>query len=339
MKARSSSLSYSPKWKVRLPKLVPSFSSKGFPEYDDLETGKQASETAIVLDLFGPTLGIFLVSAFDIHHELVPRASTHFAGKELVFIDSGGYELADDYDSSEPRQYENRMKREFTEDDYRNVLDDLPDDEPFVIANFDHSSAGLDMSVQIERARNLFGSYPTFIHDFIVKPTGRNRYVNAEQVLDHLGTLQEFHVLGITEKQAGSSLLDRLVTIARIRKGLDSRGIDIPIHVWGGLDPVISPMYFCAGAELFDGVSWMRYGYYNDTSIPREAYTALTSGVQSQKHRSVYARLLGNLEYLDILELRMKQFVLGDCLSFAEFEMNAVAVETSYKALLARIRD
>ena len=45
---------------------------------------------------------------------------------------------------------------------------------------------------------------------------------------------------------------------------LDDAGVGIPIHVFGSLDPLISPIYWLAGAEIFDGLTWINMAYDPD---------------------------------------------------------------------------
>ena len=51
--------------------------------------------------------------------------------------------------------------------------------------------------------------------------------------------------------------------IAQIRRALDGVGLDTPLHVFGSLDTVTTPMYFMAGADIFDGLTWLRFAFYN----------------------------------------------------------------------------
>jgi hypothetical protein len=75
-----------------------------------------------------------LISAYDIHHGLFRHPERSYRDKELVFIDSGGYELIRDFDSTEPKQTPYEPK-DFTEDDCRKIPSDLPPNLPFVVAS------------------------------------------------------------------------------------------------------------------------------------------------------------------------------------------------------------
>ena len=78
----------------RTPLLVPSFSSKGFPD-----VAKIIKTTEEVIE------GATLVSAYDMHYE---RINPPFDFASLIFLDSGGYEASKDTDLSELGDYEHK---------------------------------------------------------------------------------------------------------------------------------------------------------------------------------------------------------------------------------------
>jgi len=323
---------------IGMPRLVPAFSSKGFPFFNDEDTGQRLSEVTNALELTGPTISdSILLSAYDIFHNYLRAPERFYGNKELVFIDSGAYELALEFDSSEPKQETYEPDDSYNSVAYKEVLSGLPPDFPFVITNFDHGSRGKCIEEQIEKAQTLFNNFPGFLHCFIVKPTGRHKYLDIPEVERHVEKMRRFEILGATEKELGSNLLERLTNIARLRSAMNRSSVDAPIHVWGGLDPVVSPLYFCAGAEIFDGVSWLRYGYYTDVAISRDAYTAIELGVQTQWRRAEAMRLAKNISYLETLTIRMRRFMDEGGRDFKVFGTQAVAIEQAYQALCTKI--
>ena len=78
----------------KTPWLVPSFSSKGFPEVQGI-----IDFSSEVID--GPAL----VSAYDIHHGFIKPP---FNFPSVLFVDSGGYEASKDTDLSELPHYEHQ---------------------------------------------------------------------------------------------------------------------------------------------------------------------------------------------------------------------------------------
>lgn len=323
---------------IDLPRLVPAFSSKGFPFIVDDETGRDLSTVADALDMTGATISdSVLVSAYDISHKYLRRPERYYGNKELVIIDSGGYELSKEFDSTEPMHREHETDQSYDLRRYKEVLMGLPTNCPIAITNFDQGSRAKEIVEQIRDAQQLFNKFPKFLHDFIIKPTGRQRYLVIDDVVRHLDKMRRFHIIGVTEKELGSKLLERLINIANLRISMNRKSIDAPIHIWGGLDPVLSPLYFLAGAEIFDGVSWLRYGYLNDTAIPRDSYTAIDLGIQTQWRRAEGMRLAKNISYLETLTIRMRRFVDEGGKNFKVFETHAGIFERAYKTLCTEV--
>ena len=244
---------------IDLPLLIPSFSSKGFGFFSE-KKGKRRitlSETTQALESLGPYLQeTFLLSAYDLHHGHFRRPERFFEISALIFVDSGGYELNDEFDSSEPKLTPVR-KLQFTLDDYSAVLSNLyrkGNKLPMVITNYDIESHRQPFQKQIQMARRLFEAYPQWSHNFLLKPdTSRGSVIDVDRLVPCIDELSGFDVIGVTEKELGKNLINRLHRLARLRLALSQREIHSPIHVWGGLDPLLTPLYFFAGADIFDG--------------------------------------------------------------------------------------
>ena len=323
---------------VDMPRLIPSFSSKGFPFFEDKENNQVFSEVTEALELTGPIISdSILISAYDISHNYLRNPERFYGNKELVFIDSGGYELSTEYDSTDPKQEPYQADKSYSVEDYQNVLSKLSIKHPIVITNFDHVSYGREIKEQILDTQKFFNNYKEFFHCFIIRPSKKKTYLDIDDVLRHIEKMRRFDIIGVTEKELGNNLLDRLVSIANLRIGMDRKSLHAPIHVWGGLDPVISLLYFCAGAEIFDGVSWLRYGYHADMAISRDAYTAIVSGVQAKWRRAEPMRLVNNISYLEDLTIRMRRFVDGGGDNFSIFGNQAEIIERGYQALCTKI--
>ncbi len=274
MLARRSTLTHPLAGQLDLPFLVPAFSSKGF-DFHTKGRGKKKSEyseVAYELAEFGQyPAGSVLVSAYDLHfgHFKAPdlpknRSEDYLRNASLVFLDSGGYELSSDFDLTESRKYEYRPKDGFTERDYRKILAEsrnLKLQLPLIISNFDFGTIRKPLSEQIASARLIFRENPDAISDFILKPwTKDSKMVDPERLSESdIKTLRGFDIIGVTEKDLGKNLFDRIKAIASLRYKLDSVGIDAPIHIWGGLDPISTPLFFFAGAQIFDGISWLLF--------------------------------------------------------------------------------
>lgn len=341
MLARRSALEHPLGAVIDLPRLVPSFTSKGFPTFEDEETGQTHSQSARALEMIGTFIrDSILVSAYDIHHGLLRQPERFYGEKELVFIDSGGYELIRDYDTTEPKELPHTPQA-FTEEDYRKILSELPPNLPFVVANYDFGSKGKPLEEQILDAKSLFNDYPDLMHNFIIKPSGDDDYLCFDKIIGHIAKLRAFSMVGVTEKEIGKDLLTRLKIIAKIRLAMDRENVRAPLHVWGGLDPVLSPLYFFAGAEVFDGVSWLRYAYYNGMAVCRQSYSALGSNLgieQPEEHVQALAAL-HNHAFLQRLTNALRSFVDRRGESFEMFDGTAEALERAYQTLSANIAE
>ena len=239
---------------VPLPLLVPSFSSKGFPTFTEKETDTIRSEAYTPFTVTNPVLEeSLLISAFDVFHRYIPVSQGTLSSTEVVFLDSGGYEKLPFFDSTEPL-YHPFPNPPFELDDYRSVLDSLDDALPIVVASPDWHTQSHSIPEQISFAQDFLGGSP-FTKSFIIKPGARS-HVKVADVAGSIEDLNAFDIVGVTEKDLGQNLKGRLRTLAELRAALDRAGLEMtPIQVWGGLDPVITPLYFFAGAEIFDGLS------------------------------------------------------------------------------------
>jgi hypothetical protein len=106
--------------------------------------------------------------------------------------------------------------------------------------------------------------------------------------------------------------------------------------VFGSLDPIGSPLYFLAGAEIFDGLTWLRYGYNNGTASYSHNTVALQFGIDQSQINVQAANLVNNYNYLIRLQNEMKMFLNdGD---FGVFKCNSEFLRDSYNLLRTRNR-
>jgi hypothetical protein len=114
--------------------------------------------------------------------------------------------------------------------------------------------------------------------------------------------------------------------VARLRDQLDATDVDRPIHVFGGLDPLHTPLYFAAGAEIFDGLSWLRYLWFEGVAVHRSSLSVL-AGQQAKGHQeAVEIAMAQSLDMIEKLERRLKNFVNenGDWGVFGEQRKNVL---------------
>jgi hypothetical protein len=351
MLARRESFEHPTVGTIELPLLVPAFSSKGF-EIRHKGKGKHRkpySEVAYQLEEFGkhPHKAV-LLSAYDIHFghfkapELSPQAPlVYLKNVNVAFIDSGGYELAPEYDSTEPRRFSREAER-FTIADYHAVLDRLDGKGvpvPLVIANYDHRRERTSLEQQVREARATFTRYRNFANDFILKPW-QGRYVDPADMSDSdIANLRGFDIIGVTEKELGRDLIDKLKRIALLRQKLDAQNLRAPIHVWGGLEPLSSPLFFFAGAQIVDGVSWLRYAYRNGLAIVRDTYCIVSNiGIAAPNQMNHLYASLNNLVTLENMTVALQQWVDLDGKDFSMFPTDVRRpLAEAYQVMRARI--
>jgi hypothetical protein len=99
-------------------------------------------------------------------------------------------------------------------------------------------------------------------------------------------------------------------TIASLRKFMDAQGLrSTPIHVFGSLDPMSVCLYFIAGAEIFDGLTWLRYAYALDTAMYRQNAAILHDLVTHRDNRVKAWAMSQNLGQLEALRNKMRRFL------------------------------
>ncbi len=254
------------------PLVLPSFSSKVWGGSRD-----RALLSETVARIGGIIVSPILVSAYDLHLKLLDDKHGKLAlAAPLTFIDSGGYEanliakaaaIGDvGPEGAKPVKYGRR--------DHRRALARWPTDLPAVVVNYDTYTAELER--QIEAAAKLCPGRSVG-RMLLLKPRPRSR--DLLEIIREVGAnakgMAGIDAVGLTEKEAGACLHDRLRTIAALRGELDRCGLgEMPIHIFGGLDPLRTPLYFLAGADIFDGLSWLRYGYEGGQAVYLDAYAS-----------------------------------------------------------------
>lgn len=303
--ARSRALHHPLGLKIHTPLLVPSFSSKGFPPPKDGQPWvSRALETTS--EWLTDTM---LISAYDIRHKYLPEPLKLPCTPDLTIVDSGGYEAGFDEDRSavSVRQHDPKA---WSPEDLKAVLDTWPERFGAIFVSYDHPGRRLPLTEQVREAKALFAHYPKQMHSLLLKPeTATQEYLKTvlKAVTDEPTCLGGIDVVGVTEKELGSSLLDNMQRIAELRLTLDEAGISAPIQVFGALDPITSSLYFISGAEIFDGLTWQRYAYYNGVCVYRANYGALTIGVDRRDTLVDGKTMTDNLNYLRSLELSMRR--------------------------------
>ena len=320
MLARSREIRLGNGIELSTPLLIPSLSSGALgplPHQDSPRGTPDLKPCSIVHSqhLIGAIDETLLISAYDIAHGLLADREafrtafkqSRYAQPRVLFIDSGWYEKNGGPQGSafavglgESRPWE--------EADYKRTIDALDEELTPVVVSWDHVGSYKD---QIGRAQAFFGDRHHLASDLLFKPPPGSRFHNFNKLtFEDITTLRAFDIIGITERELGESLLNRLVNIAKLRQLLDQAQVSVPVHIFGGLDPLCTPLYFAAGAEIFDGLGWLRYTYREGVAMHWSTAILLDGQINM---RSVQAQLwasLRNLEEINRLSDEMRRFSL-----------------------------
>ncbi len=307
----------------RTPLLVPSFSSKGFPDVH-----KIIASCSELIE------GVTLVSAYDLHYE---KIKPPFSFPSLIFLDSGGYEASKDNELSDLGDKDHHPK-EWTQDMHESVLKKWQPTVPSVLISYDHPKSRLKFVDQIERARAMAPGRTEFLRELLLKPeTDTQIRLHVDDLIKHVHRLADFDIIGVTEKEIGNSLVERMKNIAKLRRALTNAGIDVPIHVFGSLDTISTPMYFLAGADIFDGLTWLRFAFHKGLTIYKHNFGALQLGVAT-KADMVDARCWHeNYYYMTELQLEMRRFLTTQ--DFNSFNYHGDMFKTALQSALEALGD
>jgi hypothetical protein len=197
------------------PMIVPAFSSRAnIPIVKALEI------------MSGTIKGPILVSAYDV--KWAPKGFPPITFPDLIFLDSGGYEVLKDQGVSAIGFYQPESK-DWGREMHFKVLKEWPKDIPTVLITFDDPSIRKSTEKQIMDAKDLFNNFhetDNILKEILIKPeTKHSKYIHPQDIIKNLESLSTFDIVGFTEKELGSSIYKRLITIARIRVEMDRHEI------------------------------------------------------------------------------------------------------------------
>lgn len=305
------------------PLLIPSFSSKGFPEMKKIISLMTEFITEAVL-----------VSAYDVHYKLLAPKKLTFPS--AIFLDSGGYEARVEHDLSEAYGQDYKPKK-WTANDHRRVLAEWETVVPTIAISYDSPRRHSSTERQVAAALKLKHEFPLFLHEFLAKPEHKGELIEPSAIARSLGSLKEFSVIGFTEHELDHRIIGRMEKLAKLRRILDENGIATPIHVFGSLDSLSTVLYFLSGAEIFDGLTWLRFGFHGGQTIYRQNYGAIQgeNGILKSARELSHAMWKNNYYYLEALGDQMRNYVRTK--EYKSFGPISGHVETAARQLESRV--
>lgn len=282
---------------IETPLLIPSFSSKALkdmaPVYEALITNITES---------------FLISSYDVYYQHIEPPSSSIA--EVLFLDSGGYEVSKDQDIMDPL-YPMPEAKDWSLEKYLETLSSFVPTMPTMVTSFDHPEVRQDVPRQIEAALDVFRKFPDLGRELLIKPETKDQtLLPINSITARVSDFGEFDVIGMTETELGNTLFDRMNNIARIRIAMDSENISVPLHIFGSLDPVDTPLYFLSGADIFDGLTWLRFSYMDDVAVYHRNRIPLEFGAKQRDYPALLRSYTANLYYLAELTSRMNRYLI-----------------------------
>ena len=193
----------------------------------------------------------YLVSAYDIYYGFMPQDPNDMPETEYLFIDSGGYETNDSFDLSERNKFNYQVMpwdKDKMKEVYFNIIA-CPKFQSAVTILSIHDTVG-PFDQQLAEAISLSKEFPNAVINFIIKICFPFEYLLDE--IDQAKTsLQSLQIIGITEKELGYTVRDRLQHLIQIKKILSSCGWNGSIHIFGGLEPKFSQTLLSCGRRYF----------------------------------------------------------------------------------------
>lgn len=289
---------------IPTPLLVPSFSSAQFDDIGNLHRKLREYIT-----------DASLVGGYDLHYENIKRDEIWVS--DVVFIDSGTFEYRGQFSSKKLKDWtfeyvsqvpSENPKKPWSSSMYSAVIDALEPLSKVVLTNFDQKEPLED---QISYAKNLFSKYSDYGTCFLCRPTDKgSSTIDIKGLIENISLIKSFNILGITEKELGNSVLERCEHILMVRKALDTNGLMLPIHIFGCLDPLSILPYFLCGADIFDGLAWLKWIFHENVAIYINNSPLLTGNWSESNQNTNLIAYVKNCEELRKLRDAMRRFTL-----------------------------
>ena len=189
---------------------------------------------------------------------------------------------------------------------------------------------------QIERAKTLKLLNKNSSKELLIKPESKNaKRLHLKSIIPVVRDMAGFSVIGVTEKEIGNSVLDRMVNIASLRREIDRHFKDLPIHIFGSLDTLSTLLYFVAGADIFDGLTWLRYAFSDGDTIYRHNFGALTLPISTNSDIVEGRCWSHNYQYMQQMRLDMRKFAADG--HFEHFGKHHALIKAAYESMAAEL--
>lgn len=235
-----------------LPLFVYSYSSRGFR--DVIER----------LEHSLPYVPSYLLSLYDYEY-ILPSGLILAEDSRIRIWDSGGYET-----TICPTCRSTASPKKWDENTYIQTANRIPWNGLDVLVSYDVPHESRCIQQQIERALHLYTKVEgTYDRDILIHvPDNTDPYALTETLKPYTN---EFQILGLTEKEIAPTWAHGVYFINRLRSALSALEMEryIPIHVFGCFDLKTVIRFALAGADIFDGLTWLRHLFLNRETLYR----------------------------------------------------------------------
>jgi len=316
------------------PMLIPAFSSTV-----DINSSFNTNICKLIKTMDEFIKGPILISAYDLCYV---KGFPKLTFPTIIFIDSGGYECSFLQSVSKFGIFVEKPKIHLDRKKHRKVIKNFiqkyKKTKPLVIISYDHPSRRESLDKQINHAEILFNEFEGVLKEIIFKPDVKDdAIINFDEIIKNIHLLKPYDIIGFTEKELGESFWKRMLNIARLRTHMDKNNIKKPIHIFGSLDAITTPLYYFSGADIFDGLTWIRYIFDNGNSFYFDGYGAKFKGIQSDVDTlSMTVRALNN-RYLESLQMKLENFQSSG--KFSEFGKNKDFFNKTHNELMLKLKE
>ena len=290
------------KLQVRSPLIVPSFSSRGVPCLAQIHA-----------EMKYRLYGVCLISASDLSKGIIPADAIDISN--ITILDSGVYESNDKANFANLRQA-SPSDSDWSRNQYHETLCSIDRQANIIVVNFDQPGS---IEEQIENATADFDHIPDITSDFLVKPANFEEIVNIPKLSNYTSQLNRFDIIGVAADEIGNSFIQRCSAIVMLRDILTIGGLDNPIHIFGAINPNEVFAYFFCGADIFDGLTWLRQAYRQ-----RGIITMIEASTEEMKwnlpDQELYiSEWTNNLRFLHCMQEEMRRYITtGDLANLSE---------------------
>lgn len=306
------------------PLLIPSFSSRAAIPLP----------IEMTIDILSDTItDVSLISAYDIYHS--KKQFPRIESQNLLFIDSGGYECTIDNGSTDIGFYK-PSPNEWDAQKHVETISAFSTPVPMVLISYDHPHHRCSIDEQIQSASDLFAGRDDVLKEVLLKSSDLSP-IDIGQIAQCIESLHGLDVLGVTDKELGATVLTRMKNIAHLRLEMEKKGLEVPIHVFGSLDPITSPLYYLSGADIFDGLSWLRYSFWDGELHYINSRGIVSKGIEMEQ-KEMWVEICRD-NYYSLKELEKKLKLVHEIQHICALGYHRVFFESAYEKLNSELGD